>query len=341
MRFLKCKPDQIPPKVGKKIAIIGAGPAGLTAAGILACKGYEIEIFDKLPEPGGLLIFGIPAWRIPKEPIRKGIRELEQAGIVFHQKTEVDNGLFEKILNEFDAVMIATGCWKTRKMGLPGEDLEGVYFGLDYAVQEGLARDGYISQEERIVAKGKVAVIGCGATAMDVARQAIRDGADEVYVLYRRTRELAPTPERELKDAEKEGVKFLWLVNPVKFIGENGKLKKIELIRMKLGEPDASGRPRPEPVPGSEFQMDFDQVFICIGQQPTPPFFEKTHGIELTKKGTIKTDKMGRTTRKGVFAAGDVVTGPWLIGPAVKGGITVAKAIDEYLKTGEWKFEEE
>ncbi|MCD6514867.1 MAG: FAD-dependent oxidoreductase [Candidatus Odinarchaeota archaeon] len=339
MKFLKCKPDQIPPKVGKSVAIIGAGPAGLTAAGILVCKGYEIHVYDKMPEPGGLLIFGIPAWRIPKEPIRKGIRELEEAGVIFHQGVEVDNGLFEKILSEHDAVLIATGCWSTKKMGLPGEDLEGIYFGLDYAVQEGLARDGYISQDERIIAKGKVGVIGCGATAIDVARQAIRDGA-EVYVIYRRTRELAPSPESELKAAEKEGVNFLWLRNPIRFIGENGKLKKVELIKMKLGEPDESGRARPEPISGSEYTMDVDMIFICIGQKPTPPFFKNTYGIELTSKGTIKVDKLGRTTREGVFAAGDVVTGPWLIGPAVKGGINVAKAIDEYLRTGEWKFEE-
>ena len=329
MKFLRCKPEDIPPSTGKKVAIIGAGPAGLTAAGLLICKGHEVHVFDKLPEPGGLLIYGIPDWRIPKGPIKKGIKELTDAGANFHNNTNVDETLFGKILEEYDAVLIATGAWKTRKMNIPGEHLEGVVDALEYLVNEGLARDGYL--KDRFVAKGRVAVIGGGETAMDAAGQAIKDGADEVYVVYRRSINEAPSKKSDIELIKKMGVKFMWLHNPVRFIGEK-KLEKIELVKMKLGEPDSSGRPRPEPIPGSEFTMDFDVAIPAIGEIASPPFISgEKFGIELTKWNTIKTDAEGRTTREGVFAAGDIVTGPKLIGPAVAAGRKVAEAIHKYL----------
>jgi len=341
MKFLKCKLDQIPPKTGKKVAIIGAGPAGLNAAAVLICKGHEVHVFDKLPEPGGLLIFGIPAWRMDKKLIRKGIKELADAGVVFHTNTTVDTEMFEKMLNEYDGIVIASGAWKSKFPKIPGIELEGVIDALTYLVKEGLARDGYIPKEERFVPVGKTAVIGCGETAMDACRQAVRDGAEEVYVIYRRSKEQAPSKDAEIKAAEKEGVEFIWLTNPTKLIGnEKGRVCKIELIKMKLGEPDESGRPRPIPIPGSEYTMDMDTVIFAVGMYATPPFHDSKFGIELTSWGTIKTDKEGRTTRPGVCAAGDVVTGPYLIGPAIISGKKAAESLDEYLRTNKWEFKE-
>lgn len=341
MKFLKCKKDQLPPKLDKKVAIIGAGPAGLSAAGILICKGYHVEVFDKLPEPGGLLVYGIPAWRMDKKMIKQGIKELADAGVVFHINTTVDDEMFKDILQKFDGVLIATGAWKSKLPKLPGIELDGIYDALEYLVKEGLARDGYIPQEERIIPVGKTAVIGAGETAMDACRQAVRDKADKVYVIYRRSMEQAPSRAAEIKMAEEEGVEFIWLRNPVRFIGDSsGRVKQMELIKMKLGEPDSSGRPRPEPIPGSEYIMDIDTVIFATGEKATLPFHNENFGIELTKWGTIKTDKEGRTTRAGVCAAGDVVTGPYLIGPAIIGGKKAAESLDEYLRTKKWVFKE-
>ncbi len=339
MRFVICKKEEKAPSTGKKVAIIGAGPGGLAAAGVLICKGHEVVIYDMLPEPGGLLIFGIPAFRMPKDAIKRGIKELEEMGVKFICNTKVGKDIdLENIIKQHDAVIIATGAWRERELKVPGNDLEGVYSVLDFLVKRALHREGYISADEVPKIGKKVVVIGGGNSAMDCARAAKRMGVD-VTVVYRRTKEYMPAFKSEVEHAEKEGVKFIFLATPVRVIGdEKGRVKAIECIRMKLGEPDASGRPRPEPIPGTEFTIECDTVITAIGEIPTPPFEQdgEKYGIAVDSRGRIITDDFGRTSRKGVFALGDVVTGPKDIGSAISMGKKVANAVDEYLRTGEW-----
>ncbi len=339
MKFTKCTKEIMQPKTGKKVAIIGAGPGGLEVAGELICKGHGVVVYDMMPEPGGLLIFGIPEFRMPKQIIKKGIKELEDLGVKFICNTKVGKDIdLEDIIKQYNAVVIATGAWDERKLGIPGEDLEGVYSVLDFLIKLALYREGYISKDEVPKIGKKVVVIGGGNSAIDGARTAKRLGAD-VTLVYRRTKEYMPAFKAEVEHAEKDGVKFIFLATPVRIIGdENGRVKAIECIRMKLGEPDSSGRPRPEPIPGSEFTIECDTVITAIGEIATPPFGEdsKKYGIEINSKNRIKTDDEGRTTKKGVFALGDVVTGPAIIGSAISMARKVAKAVDEYLRTGKW-----
>jgi len=339
MKFAVCSKETKPAPTGKKVAIIGAGPGGLAVAGELICKGHEVVVYDMLPEPGGLLIFGIPEFRMPKEAIKKGIKELEELGVKFICNTKVGKDVdLEDIIKQYDAVVIATGAWRERELRVPGNDLEGVYSVLDFLVKLALHREGYIPKEEVPPIGKKVVVIGGGNSAMDGARTAKRMGAD-VTVVYRRTKEYMPAFKSEIDHAEKEGVKFIFLATPTKVIGdEKGRVKAIECIRMKLGEPDESGRPRPEPIPGSEFAIECDTVITAIGEIPTPPFDQdgSKYGIPTDPRGRIITDDLGRTSRKGVFALGDVVSGPSNIGLAISMGKRVAKAVDEYLKTGKW-----
>ena len=343
MRFAMCKKEDIVRK-DKKVCIIGAGPAGLTAAGYLICKGYQVDVYDRLPEPGGLLIFGIPDFRFNKQFVLKGIKELYELGVKFILQIEVGKNItIEDLINKYDAVIISTGTWKSRELNIPGSNLDGILHALEFLVDVALAKKGY--KRKNIIPSlsgSRVAVIGGGNTAMDAARYAIRDKAKEVIILYRRNRESAPAGKAEIKEAEKEGVKFLWLTSPCRFIGDKeNRLKAIELVKMKLGEIDHTGRPRPIPIKGSEFIMEFDKAIIAIGEIPTPPFNDEEYGIKLTRRGTILTDDKGRTTRKGVFAAGDVTTGPSLVGLAMMRGKKVAKSVHEYLETNEWPTLEE
>jgi len=346
MKFaLRCKPGQKIKKTGKKVAIIGSGPAGLAAAGYLVCEGHEVHVYERLPEPGGMLMFAIPSYRIPKENIRKGIRELIDLGVKFHLETKIigepepctegDELIkrkikFEELLNDYDAILITTGTWSSRRIGIPGEKLKGVYSALDYLFKIRAYELSYLPKEAVHPTGKKVAVIGAGLAAIDASEEALRQGAKEVCILYRRTINEAPAGEYEIKRILKKGVKFIELVSPIEFVGTE-KLEYIKLIRMKLGAPDESGRPRPEPVPKSEFIMEFDTVLLAIGEIPTPPFTREYSGIKIGKNGRIQVDEKYRTTRKGVFAAGDVVTGPSRVGLAMKSGINAAIAIDEYL----------
>ncbi len=339
MKFARrCKPGDKIPISGKKVAIIGAGPAGLGAAGELICYGHEVHVYDMLPEPGGLLIFGIPEFRIPKEGVRKGIKELIELGVVFHLNTKVGEDVeFEKILNDFDAVLIATGTWKSRRLNIPGEDLEGVYHALEFIVDYHLHKYGY--SEHAIKLKDRVLVIGGGLTAVDACYLARDAGAEEVYLIYRRTREFSPAGVREFNKLEENGFKIYELTQPIEFIGDDeGKLRYVKAIRMKLGEKDSSGRPRPVPIENSDFTIEVSAVLVAAGEIATPPFANEKYGIETTKWNTIKTDKEYKTTRKGVFAAGDVVSGPSLIGPALASGKKAALSVHKYLETGEWKW---
>ena len=341
MRFATCTKETKKPEKDKKVAIIGAGPAGLTAAGQLICEGYKVDVYDQLPEPGGLLLFGIPDFRFNKPRIREGIKALYDLGVNFILNTKVGRDIdLEDLINKYDAVIIATGAWKSRTMGIPGEDLKGVFQALDFLVKLDLYKAGHLPKEKVPEYGKKFVVVGGGETAMDSCRTAVRLGAEQVIVVYRRAKEYAPAHQREIEIAEKEGVKFMWLTNPVRFIGdENGRVKEVECIKMKLGEPDSSGRPRPEPIPGSEFKIEADTVILAIGQIPTPPFEDGKYGIKLNKNGTIWTDGQGRTTRKGVFAIGDIETGPKFVGTAMASAKKAFKAIVDWLENGNWPVE--
>ncbi len=341
MKFARrCRPEDQIPVTGKKVAIIGAGPAGLGAAGELVCYGHEVHVYDMLPEPGGLLIFGIPEFRIPKEGVRKGIRELIDLGVIFHLNTKVGKDIdFEDLVNEFDAVLIATGTWKSRRLKIPGENLKGVYHALEFIVDYHLHKYGYSDKEVKL--KNRVIVIGGGLTAVDACYLARDAGAEEIYLFYRRTREFAPAGVREFNKLEENGFKVQELTQPIEFGGdESGTLKYVKAIRMRLGEKDSSGRPKPVPIENSEFTIEASAVLVAAGEIATPPFIDQKYGIEITKWNTIKTDKEYKTTRKGVFAAGDVVSGPSLIGPALASGKKAALAIHKYLQTGQWNWVE-
>ncbi|MFP3298362.1 MAG: FAD-dependent oxidoreductase [Thermocladium sp.] len=352
MKFaLKCSPGQSIIKKGKRIAIIGAGPAGLGAAGYLICKGYDIEIYDKLPEPGGLTIFGIPAWRLPRDNIRAGIKELIDLGVVFHNKVKVvgdaddhqDGDEFaekkislEEVINSFDATLIATGTWKSRELGVPGDKLRGSYLALDFLYRIYAHENGYLPPEAVYKVGNSVAVIGAGLTAVDAALESQMKGASDVEVMYRRTINEAPAGKAEINRLIQKGIKFIELTNPVEVLGKES-VEALKLIKMKLGKPDKSGRPAPEPIPGSEYVVPVNNVISATGELPTPPFKDGYAGIKLRHNNSVEVDGKFRTTRKGVFAAGDVATGPSLIGKALATGIKAAGAIEEYLETGNWQ----
>jgi len=346
MKFLRCRPEEVKERTGKRVAIIGAGPAGLGAAGELVCKGHEVHVYDMLPEPGGLLLFGIPSFRIPRDRVRAGVKELEAAGVKFFCGVKVVGDREERIegdflakerrslhdiINEYDATLICTGTWRSRELKIPGEDLPGSYLALDYLFRIYAHELGYLPKEQVYRTGRRVAVIGGGLTAVDAAIEAKLQGAEEVYMLYRRTIAEAPAGRSAIeKEVIGRGIKFMELVIPKRLIGRD-RVEGIELIKAKLGAPDATGRPRPEPIPGSEFVIEVDTVLAAVGEEPTPPFSSGYCGIELNKDGTIKVDEMFRTTREGVFACGDVVHGPSRIGKALSTGISAAQSIHKYL----------
>ncbi|WP_449186226.1 formate dehydrogenase subunit alpha [Zhurongbacter thermophilus] len=310
---------QLPPFNGKKVAVIGGGPGGLSAAYYLRLKGYEVTIFEKMPKLGGMLRYGIPEYRLPREVLDKDIASSLLYGI--HVKTGVEIGKdisFDEIRSQFDSVVIATGAWKSRKMNIPGEDLPYVQVGVDFITK--------FHNGEKVKVGKKVLVIGGGDVAMDVARISRRLGAD-VTVVYRRSRAEMPAHDIEVLEAEEEGVKFEFLATPVAF-HEGG---KVELVRMKLGEPDERGRRRPIPIEGSNFFMEADSVFIAIGQKPDGSLFEKL-GIE-TDRGWAKYDKHTLQTSLGdVFIIGDAAMGPRTVIEAIAQGRRAADMVDMYHK---------
>ncbi|MCD6323966.1 MAG: FAD-dependent oxidoreductase [Desulfurococcales archaeon] len=329
----------------KRIAIIGAGPAGLTAAGFLVCQGYQVEIYDKLPLGGGLMSFAIPSWRIKIESVKEGVEDLERNfGVEFHYSTKVvcgkrhdegdelskDEMSLADLIEQYDVVLIATGTWGSRKMGIPGEDAEGVDTALNYLFKIRAHELGYMPEPP---APKRVVVVGGGLSAIDAAEVYLKRGTSEVYLVYRRTIKYAPAGENEMKRLSDLGIKVMELTNPTKVLVEDGKVKGVELIKMKLGEPDSSGRPRPEPIPGSEFTIETDMFVEAVGEVSTPPIGKGCSdlGIETDRKGRIKVDDKFRTRNPKVFAAGDVVTGPSLIGNAVKQGLMAARSIHTVL----------
>lgn len=334
LKFLRCK--EITPRIKGKVAIIGAGPAGLTAAGSLVCEGVEVDVYDMLPEAGGLLLFGIPEFRIPKKGVREGVKELSEKGVVFQlgkkvHDSEAHDVDFMETVEKYDATLIATGAWEPRRLRVKGEDLQGVFHAAPYIVKYYLAKFGY-SPASSLPSLGKsVAVIGAGLTAVDSALLALEIGVKDISLVYRRTRREAPAGEKELQMLEEKGVRIVELKAPIGFEGEDGRLKRMITVEMKLGPPDKSGRPSPVPVPGSEKAFEVDSVIVATGGCSTPPFKKYSDKIRVMEDGRIIVDDKRRTSKTGVFAAGDVESGPSLIGPALKSGLIAAESIKEYL----------
>jgi len=311
-------------KNGKKVAIIGSGPAGLAAAHDLALKGYEMTIFEALPEPGGMLRYGIPEYRLPKEILRKEIRYIERLGVEIKTNTSIDEpAQFEELRKAYQALFVATGAPESLRLDVPGEDLPGVIQAIEFL------RD--MNTGKKVGVGKRVAVIGGGNTAIDASRVAKRLGA-EVRIVYRRSREEMPAAPEEVEAAEAEGIKIDFLAAPTGIIAEAGKVSKVKCIKMELGEPDETGRRRPIPVKGSEFVVDSDTVIPALGQASNAEFAERL-GAEASRRGMIAVDEATLATNiEGIFAGGDVITGPAMVIDAIAAGKKAAQSIDEYLK---------
>ncbi|CAB49858.1 NADPH-dependent glutamate synthase [Pyrococcus abyssi] len=319
---------------GKRVAVIGAGPAGLTCAAELAKMGYEVTIFEALHEPGGVLAYGIPEFRLPKEIVKKEVEKLKRLGVKIETNVLVGKTVtFEELREEFDAIFIGTGAGTPRIYPWPGVNLNGIYSANEFLTRINLMKAYKFPEYDTPIKIGKrVAVIGAGNTAMDAARSALRLGA-EVWILYRRTRKEMTAREEEIKHAEEEGVKFMFLVSPKRFIGdENGNLKAIELEKMKLGEPDETGRRRPIPT-GETFVMEFDTAIIAIGQTPNKTFLQTVPELKVDEKGRIIVDENLMTSIPGVFAGGDAIRGEATVILAMGDGRKAAKAIHKYLSS--------
>ncbi len=320
------------PDTGKKVAIIGSGPAGLSAAYFLRQYGHGAAIFERLPEAGGMMRYGIPEYRLPKADLKKEIDSILGMGVDIKFNTELGKDMTIDSLFDsgYDAVFLGIGAQLGSSMGTKGEDLEGVMQGVDFLLDVNLGKD--------VKLDGKVFVVGGGNTAIDAARSALRVGAASVSIVYRRTEAEMPAHHEEIEDAKDEGIELMVLNNPVEYIGENGKLKAVKLIKMELGEPDDSGRRRPVPIKGSEYEVDVDHVIEAVGQKIDTTCLD---GVDVTKWNTIIADEnLFTTNRKGVFAGGDAVTGPSIIISAVAHGRKAAKVIDEYLRGEELKAED-
>jgi len=328
------------PATGKKVAVVGAGPAGLTVAGDCIKFGHEVTIFEALHAPGGVLAYGIPEFRLPKSIVKREVDFVQEMGAKLRCNYVVGmTKTVEELLEEFDAVFIGSGAGRPWFMGLPGENSLGVYSANEYLTRSNLMKAYLFPEYDTPIVRGKhVATIGGGNVAMDSARTALRLGAEESIIVYRRSRQEMPARAAEIHHAEEEGIRFEFLTNPVKYIAnDDGWVTELECLRMELGEPDASGRRRPVPIEGSEFRIPVDTVVVAIGNSPNPLIPQTTPGLEVSKRGTIVVDEAtGRTSKQGVFAGGDIVTGAATVILAMGAGRTAANSINEYLKTGEW-----
>ncbi len=329
---------------GKKVAVIGAGPAGLTCAGDLAKLGYDVTIFESLHEPGGVLIYGIPEFRLPKDVVRKEVDYVRSLGVKIETSFIIGRTMtIDELLEQegFDAVFIGSGAGLPMFMNIPGENLNGVYSANEYLTRINLMKAYLFPEHDTPIVSGKkVAVVGAGNVAMDSVRSALRLGADKAMIVYRRGREEMPARAEEIHHAEEEGVEFHLLTNPVRILGdENGWVKGMECIRMELGEPDKSGRRRPKPIEGSEFVMDVDTVIMSLGTSPNPILVQTTEGLGAHSWGGLKVDQdTGRTTKPRVWAGGDAVTGSATVILAMGAGKAAATDIHGYLESGstEW-----
>ena len=342
-RFLadyeRSKGVKIPKKAkptGKKVAIVGSGPAGLTCAGDLAKMGHNVTVFEALHEPGGVLMYGIPEFRLPKEIVKAEIDYIQKLGVEIIYDVVVGKTItVDELLEEYDAVFVGTGAGLPRFLKIPGENLDGVYSANEFLTRVNMMRAYQFPEYDTPVKIGKtVATFGAGNVAMDCARTSLRLGAEKSYIIYRRSEVEMPARAEEIEHAKEEGVIFKLLTNPVRFIGDDkGLLKAVECIKMKLGEPDESGRRRPVPIPGSELKIKIDTALIAIGQGPNPLIPKTVKRLKIGKWGNIETDENGRTNIPGIFAGGDIATGAATVILAMGAGKRAARAIDKYIKS--------
>ena len=320
--------------IGKRVAVVGSGPAGLSCSADIARAGVDVTIFEALHEAGGVLVYGIPEFRLPKSLVKKEIDGVKSLGVKIETDVVVGKSVFvEELLEEYDAVFIASGAGVPMFMHIKGENLNGVYSANEYLTRVNLMKAYKADSVTPIRMAKRTVVVGAGNVAMDAARTALRLGS-EVTLVYRRSRAEMPARAEEIEHAEQEGVKFDLLVNPVEILGdENGNVKGARLIRMKLGEPDASGRRRPVEIEGSEFEIECDQIIVALGTTPNPIIKKSFPSLETSKKGTIVADENGKTNVDKLYAGGDAMTGAATVILAMGAGKRSAKAIlDEFAK---------
>ena len=336
-------PVQIPEKNGKRAAIIGSGPSGLTCAGDLAKRGFEVTVFEALHTAGGVLVYGIPEFRLPKDIVKKEVDNLKKLGVNFMTNVIIGKTLTVDELFElgYNAVFIGSGAGLPSFMGIPGEAYKGVYSANEFLTRSNLMKAYREDPDTPIMKGGRVAVVGGGNVAMDAARTALRLGAEKVYVVYRRSMEELPARREEVEHAEEEGIEFRLLSNPIEILGynnpddrrdpKNGFVTGIKCVKMELGEPDERGRRRPVVIEGSEFVLDVDTVIMSIGTTPNPLIKSTTSGLEVNARGGIIVNEDGLTSREGVWAGGDAVTGAATVISAMGAGKIAARAISEAL----------
>jgi glutamate synthase (NADPH/NADH) small chain len=330
---------EIAPATGKRVAVVGSGPAGLTVAADLVKLGHQVTIFEALHEAGGVLVYGIPEFRLPKAIVKREVEYVCSLGVKLVKDFVVGNAAtVDELLEEYDAVFLGTGAGLPWFLGVPGENLNGVYSANEYLTRANLMKAYRFPEYDTPIARGQTVItIGGGNVAMDSARTALRLGAKQSIIVYRRSRDEMPARLEEIHHAEQEGIQFNLLTTPVAFHGENGRVKEMECIKNQLGEPDASGRRRPVPIEGSNFRIPTDIVVIAVGQSPSPLIPKTTPGLTLAKHGgvTVEPSTM-KTSKKGVFAGGDVATGGATVILAMGQAKIASKAIHEYLMTGVW-----
>ena len=332
-----------PQSNGHKVAIVGSGPSGLTCAGDLAKKGYDVTVFEAFHVAGGVLVYGIPEFRLPKSIVAKEVEGLKALGVKLETNVVIGKTLTVDELFDmgFEAVFIGSGAGLPNFMGIPGESLKGVYSANEFLTRSNLMKAYRDNPDTPIMKGGNVAVVGGGNVAMDAARTALRLGADKVYIVYRRSMEELPARKEEVEHAEEEGIEFKLLCNPVEILGynnpenprdeKNGFVTGMRCVKMELGEPDAKGRRRPVVIPNSEFEIAVDTVVMSIGTSPNPLIKDTTSGLEVNSHGGIVVNEDGLSSKQGVYAGGDAVTGAATVISAMGAGKTAAKAIDEYL----------
>lgn len=328
------KPVKAEKKNGHKVAIIGSGPSGLTCAGDLAKLGYDVTVFEALHELGGVLVYGIPEFRLPKEKIvAKEIEKVKELGVTFETNVVIGKSTtIDQLIEEegFEAVFIGSGAGLPKFMGIPGENANGVFSANEYLTRSNLMKAAREEYDTPIIGGKKVAVVGGGNVAMDAARTALRLGA-EVHIVYRRSEEELPARAEEVHHAKEEGVIFDVLTNPVEIMEKDGWVQGIKCVKMELTEADESGRRRPTAIPGSEFVLDVDTVIMSLGTSPNPLIASTTEGLEINQWKCIVADEKGRTTKEGVYAGGDAVTGAATVILAMGAGKDAAQGIHEYL----------
>ena len=334
---------QAPASNGHRVAIVGSGPSGLTCAGDLAKKGYAVTVFEALHTAGGVLVYGIPEFRLPKSIVAKEVESLKALGVTFETNVIIGKTLtIDELFEEgYEAVFVGSGAGLPNFMNIPGEAYKGVYSANEFLTRSNLMKAYRENPNTPIMKGGRVAVVGGGNVAMDAARTALRLGADKVYIVYRRSMEELPARREEVEHAEEEGIEFRLLCNPTEILGyqnpddprdaRNGFVTGMRCVRMELGEPDAGGRRRPVVIEGSDFTLDVETVIMAIGTSPNPLIKSTTEGLEVNKKGGIIVNEDGLTTRKGVYAGGDAVTGAATVISAMGAGKLAAASIDKAI----------